>query len=403
MNNAMFRIKLRLKYNVLPACLVWLMPGLSAMDISVSLFHDRLVDAVLFSARDGDYWVKDGEMSLGSCPAGESWYIIREGDAVMARDPYGSWYRTGQLKFEAVAQDGSFDLKPVSPILVSREYLEDLHIVTGPSGLLMLNRIDIEKYLMGVVETEAGPGCELEYYKVQAILCRTFALKNLGRHEAEGFQLCDGVHCQAYRQRHMWNEDVEIGVEVTEGLVLADPDSNLINAVYHANSGGETRSAGQAWLKGEPYLRPVLDNFSLGQAKSAWERRIPLDEWMSYLSGRGILEEGFTDTSSLEIVLDHRREYYCPEYDTLYFSVMRDDWNLPSDFFSIVRDGREIVLKGKGYGHGVGLSQEGGMHMARMGYHYSEILNYYYFDIMIIPYRVTKGEGLIERKMVHSQ
>ena len=60
------------------------------------------------------------------------------------------------------------------------------------------------------------------------------------RHLEEGFNLCDGVHCQAYKGRHIWNEDVEIGTEVTSGLVICDLDTVLINPVYHSNSGGET-------------------------------------------------------------------------------------------------------------------------------------------------------------------
>jgi stage II sporulation protein D len=192
------------------------------------------------------------------------------------------------------------------------------------------------------------------------------------------------VHCQAYIGRHLWNEDVEISGEVTDGLVLTDPDSVLLNAAYHSNSGGETRGSGQVWLKEESYLKPVLDRFSLGQSNSRWEKRIPIAEWISYLSRYNILEEDFTDTASLELVQEHRQQVYCPDRDTLMLSDIRRDWQLRSDFFDIVRNGDDLILQGRGYGHGVGLSQEGAMHMARRGYHYTEILNYYYHDIRIV-------------------
>ena len=373
------------------------------LDISVSLFHEKLVHAVLFSAHKGDYSVVEGDTTLGNCPEGESWYILNDGNLIMVRDHSGHWHSVQQLSFTGKGEDRYFGLKPVHPSLPSREYMHDLHIGIEMKSLLMLNHINLEKYIMGVTESEAGPGCELEYYKVQAILCRTFTLKNIYRHETEGFHLCDGIHCQAYNGRHLWNEDVEIGDEVTNGLVLTDPDSVLLNAVYHSNSGGETRGSEQVWLKKESYLKPVLDRFSLGQPNAGWEKRMSVAEWISYLYERGILEEDFADTASLELSLEHRQQAYCPVSDTLNLSDIREDWSLRSDFFNIIREGNDIILKGRGYGHGVGLSQEGAMTMARMGYHYTEILNYYYHDIRIVHFLDLEDAGIFERKVLHSQ
>ena len=62
---------------------------------------------------------------------------------------------------------------------------------------------------------------------------------------------------------------------------------------------------------------------------------------------------------------------------------MRTDLNLRSTFFSVVTDGDTILLKGKGYGHGVGLCQEGAMEMAKEGFNYRQIIDFYYFGVMI--------------------
>jgi stage II sporulation protein D len=246
---------------------------------------------------------------------------------------------------------------------------------------------------MGVVETEAGNRCDLEYYKVQAILSRTFAYKNMDRHESEGFHLCDAVHCQAYKGRNIWNEDVEIGTEVTEGLVLVDQDSVLIHAAYHANSGGETRGAEDVWLTGKHYLRPVLDPFSLNQPGARWKKSIPAEEWIRYLRDKGVFVGELQDTSVLEMPLEHRQDYYHFGPDSLPLSVIRDDYQLKSDFFGVYLSGDQIVLDGRGYGHGVGLSQEGAMEMARKGYRYTAILHYYYDQIQIIPWQLLKEAG----------
>ena len=101
--------------------------------------------------------------------------------------------------------------------------------------------------------------------------------------------------------------------------------------------------------------------------------------------------------------MDHRQRYYSPFGDSLLLSEIRRDWGLRSDFFNIVRSGGDLLLKGRGYGHGVGLSQEGAMNMARSGYHYTEILNYYYHDIHIIHFLVLEDAGIFKRKVLHSQ
>ena len=187
---------------------------------------------------------------------------------------------------------------------------------------------------------------------------------------------------------------MEIGGEVTNRLVITNPDSVLLDAVYHSNSGGETRGSEQVWLKGESYLKSVLDRFSLDQPNASWEKRIPIAEWISYLSGRGMLEENFKDTASLELTVEHRQKSYFPAGNELNLSDIREDWGLRSDFFNIIREGDDFILKGRGYGHGVGLSQEGAMHMARRGYHYSEILNYYYHDILIVRYPALEDRNI---------
>ena len=124
---------------------------------------------------------------------------------------------------------------------------------------------------------------------------------NRSRHREEGFNLCDGIHCQAYKGRHVWSEDVEIGAEVTDGLVICDRDTVLINPVFHSNSGGETRGAEKVWLKGESYLKPVLDPFSLGQRNSTWERNMHVRDWLMYLLSYEIRFPANGDTSALQL------------------------------------------------------------------------------------------------------
>ena len=369
-----------------------------ALDIRIAVFHEQLVDAFLFTPGDGDYRVATEQGNLWTCPARESWYVVRQKDSLVIRDHTGKWHKAVSLRFMAPDEYAYFRLKPAMPVLDSREYMTDLLVEVSMNSLLMINKLDVERYIMGVVETEAGYQCDLEYYKVQSILSRTFAFRNPERHATEGFNLCDAVHCQAYKGRNLWSEDVEIGTEVTNGLVLVDEDSLLINAAYHANSGGETRGAEQIWLNGKSYLRPVLDPFSLNQPAAKWQKAMPVDDWIRYLREKGVFVGELADTAALEFPVRHRQDYYLSGQDSLLFSVIRDDFKLRSDFFSVKVDGKQVILDGKGYGHGVGLSQEGAMEMARKGYHYTAILNYYYHRIQIIHYNYLEeaGKGIVD-------
>jgi stage II sporulation protein D len=194
-----------------------------------------------------------------------------------------------------------------------------------------------------------------------------------------------------YKGRHVWNEDVEIGTEVTDGLVISVDDTLLINPVYHSNSGGETRGAEKVWLKGESYLRPVLDPFSIGQRNASWERSMHVSDWIHYLYSYGIPFPEKADTSELEMRMKHRREYYRVFDDSIAVRSIREDFDYRSDFFNVLLDGDMVRIRGRGYGHGVGLSQEGATEMARRRYHYTAILNYYYHGIQIVPWFSLKA------------
>ena len=363
---------------------------LMSLELSVSLFHDEMVQSALITIVEGRFRVTIDGKDAVSCHRGDSWYFLHREDSLYARDPGGLWSQIQGIRIVPVDDGSVFSLKPADPALESREYHGSLQIGMNMKSLHLLNRIDLETYIMGVVEAEAGPASSLEYYKVQAILCRTFAMKNKERHLEEGFNLCDGVHCQSYKGRHIRNEDVEIGTEVTDGLVICNADTVLINPVYHSNSGGETHGAEKAWLKKESYLQPVLDPFSVGQKNAAWERSMHMRDWSNYLRSYGIRIPEDAESTEFEMRIKHRREYYRVFGDSIPVASIREDFNYRSDFFDVLADGDMIRIKGRGYGHGVGLSQEGAMEMAERRYHYTAILNYYYHGIRIIPYFYLK-------------
>lgn len=356
-------------------------------DIRIKLYHPHLIKSLMINCSAGNYSFTDNGHESGLLTAGDNIFIRLYQDAIWMRKKDGTWSPATNLLFSPYSDHSTIRIKPSEPILSDREYLGIIEISMIHGHIELINILDLELYIMGVLEAEAGPVAPDDFYKAQAIICRTYAIKNFEKHMSEGFNLCDNVHCQAYKGMHHWNEDIEIAVEVTEGLILIDSDSLPVNAAFHSNSGGETQGSEKIWLNGTPYLKAVLDPFSIGQPNERWQVEISAEDWLDYLKKNGFTLSKKIDYKKYESIQQHRSRYYQVGEDKIEYKKIRDDWNLKSTFFSILYDEDLFLLKGKGYGHGVGLSQEGAMNMARKGYHYTEILNFYYYDIHIINYK----------------
>jgi stage II sporulation protein D len=272
-------------------------------------------------------------------------------------------------------------------MLEERIYFDNLYIVASSGILRTINNVYIENYIAGVIESEAGSKQNLEYYKVQAIICRTYALSNLRRHQQEGFNLCDQVHCQVYKSKNRFNPEITKATNETKGFVVVDSDINLINASFHSNCGGQTVNAEDAWKYPLPYLRSVCDTFCSAQPHAYWSTVIPKKSWLGYLEKKHNFP--VSDSTHLYYALNYspieRNNYFSPISDsTLMLKTLRNDWQLRSTYFHITPHEDTIHITGSGFGHGVGLCQEGAMKMSECGYSYTEILHYYYTGVHVI-------------------
>ena len=112
-------------------------------------------------------------------------------------------------------------------------------------------------------------------------------MNNLEKHAEEGYNLCDGVHCQAYKTRANKKEVTE-GAYKSKGEVIVDSQGNIIETLFHSNSGGETVNAKDVWGKDVPYLVSVEDSFSVGGKHYQWEKYIKLKDWLNYFKNKGL-------------------------------------------------------------------------------------------------------------------
>ena len=283
-------------------------------------------------------------------------------------------------------QNEQIKIKLINPDRKPRVYENNLSFSVNEEYIRIINDVVLDNYIAGVTEAEAGSRSNLEFYKVQAILARTFALTHINKHVAEGFSLCDQVHCQAYYGKP---KDLTIfkAIEETKGKVVVDENLNLIVAAFHSNSGGQTANSEDVWGSKTTYLRSVTDSFSIKMPNSKWERRMLTDDWLSYLKLKHNFPTEQDDAKSIALNFkqDQRKVFLECSNSRVPLKNIRQDLQLKSTFFSISEINKDSVLfKGRGYGHGLGMCQEGAMRMSKSGYTYTQILNFYYKNIQLI-------------------
>jgi stage II sporulation protein D len=234
-------------------------------------------------------------------------------------------------------------------------------------------------YIAGVVEAESGTSQNLEYYKVQSVICRTYALANKTRHAQSGYHLCDAVHCQVYHGMAEINPDITSATMETSDVVVVDQDINLITTAFHSNCGGQTINSEDVWSKSVPYLKAVTDTFCLDMRNSTWTKNIKTANWMGFLRKKGITHQS---DSLRKFAFSHHRTHFAPQ---IHLKDIRSAFQLKSTYFQASEQNGSMNFKGRGYGHGVGLCQEGAMKMSTLGYDYIEILHFYFTDIHVVP------------------
>ncbi len=287
--------------------------------------------------------------------------------------------------------DAGFRLKALSgnAEVLHTVYPGNLIARAKEGKLLLVNEVLLDEYTGGVTEAESGKGQTLEYYKVQAMIARTYALSNQQKHAPSGFNLCDEVHCQAYKGRSRFEPLIPEAVDATRDQVLVDADIELITAAFHSNCGGHTLNSEHVWSKPLGYLVGRPDTFCLVMPHSHWEKSIDRTQWVTYLQKNGVKSSPSQSDTALNLSYypSERHRFFADSLTRIRMTEIRRAFGLKSAFFVIDDDGDQLQLTGRGFGHGVGLCQEGAMRMAQLGYDCRSIIHFYYRDVHIIDRR----------------
>ncbi len=358
----------------------------TAQNINISIYHEKEIKSLIITPVEGKYKIIGDITNTIILKRNDIIYVSIENDSIKIRNLDKVLGYFSSIKIIGLNTVNNLRVKPILPDKQTRVYDDDIYISIKEKSLFLINNLDLELYISGVVEAESGIRSELEYYKSQAIICRTYALRNFNRFIDDGYNLCDNVNCQAYKGKALKSNKILKATELTKGLVIVDTTLNLINAVFHSNSGGQTIPSEHAWISPISYLKSIEDTFALTGRNYKWTKTISLANWREYLYQNGFSVDNnlYIKSSDFNFSQDNRKVYYRVNNDSIPLKQIRKDWKLKSTFFSVSTNNSNLTLYGKGYGHGVGLSQEGAMKMAKHGYNYKDIVNFYYKNIYIV-------------------
>ncbi len=353
--------------------------------VNIRIFSQLKVQSFTISAEAGTYGIWANGIEITSTLKTPLIKISYINDSIEVKTFETIIGRYKKIKLASPDFIKSFRLKLISPERKPRFYEDNLTVEVESGNLKLINEIVLDNYISGVVQAESGKRSYQEFYKVQAILARTFALSHLQKHATEGFSLCDHTHCQAYFGKTT-ELDIMKAVSETKDKVVVDDNLNLIEAAFHSNSGGQTANSEDVWGSKLTYLRSVNDTFSTKMPNAKWERKMAKEDWLSYLKLKHNypIQDSNARWLAINFKQDSRKPYLEANNIRVALKNVRTDLQLKSTFFTIIPQGDTLLFKGRGFGHGVGMCQEGAMRMAKIGYKYPEVINFYYQNIQLI-------------------
>jgi stage II sporulation protein D len=369
-------------------------------------------NVVLGGDGSGELFVTDDTngQPVGSIPAGTRWTAIPDSASRGA-------------KLRLMRADGTVTEPHVGIALVNvtedrfamangRRYRGRIHVVAGRAGggLMLVNRLSVESYIAGVVAPEIGARRpdEEDAVLAQAVVSRSFALRNRGRYESLGFDAYADVRDQVYNGVAAETPQVWAAVRRTAGQVLRYR-GEIIDAYFHSTCGSSTAGVEEGFSTARPrsYLRPVSDASGKGHYfcdisprfrwREEWDGpklRAIFTRTLSNVMPLG--GDGLQPITDVEVSRTTRSGRVA-ELRIVFArgdvriaggnvrSVLRPeaDRTLSSTAFqlTVTKDGGQVtrlVAAGAGSGHGVGMCQWGAVGRARAGQDYRRILSTYF-------------------------
>jgi len=379
---------------------------------AAGLWRSVGVAAVIARPREWEVWAPAGALDPAALPEGlqlrRHERTLHERVGLELRRAQGVVPLTGPIRIEApgglVWNQGVY----AGPF----QLLSDAH-----GGWSLVEQVPLERYLEGVVPHEIGAGVPAAALEAQAVLARTWAVRNQHRFAADGYHLCADTQCQVYSDPRHAGAAVRQAIDATRLAVLMGADGP-IHAVYHASNGGISAAFEEAW-SGPPvaYLKPFPDGpppfqaqfpvplaaealpMLLRDGQAAWGADHPVFRWQRRLTADQIAaalgpERAVGRPTALKVLArgPSGRVLALEVQGSAGRTVLRLDAirrtlrTLPSTLFTLRPAGEGAwQLAGGGFGHGAGLSQAGAIDLAGRGWSARRILAHYYPGTTLQP------------------
>lgn len=319
-----------------------------------------------------------------------------------------SWCVPAAAGVALLAAGCAVSTRPIAPPAAARTAPAYLRVRVAENGTASIRRVRLEDYVQDAILSEfapadGDPGIVRRMLEIQAVISRTYALANAGRHASEGYDLCSTTHCQLYERARVrtskWAAAARGASDATRGTVLWYGRAPA-SAVYHSDCGGRTSAPASVWGGTSfPYLTAAADDGPAAEAHTTWRYEIGREALRKALgadtrTGVGgrlddvvILER---DEAGRVVRLRVKGERDRDLSGVVFRDVVTRAIGvrtIRSTMFDVQRQGAALVFDGRGFGHGVGLCQAGALARIKAGAEPSSVLARYFPGTRLVRVR----------------
>ena len=330
--------------------------------------------------------------------------------------PDDARFQKGNIRVEPLEEGGQMRLESIERGCGTPAYAGTLELRTVSGGMAVINELPVETYLCGVVPSEMPASYELEALKAQAVCARSYAFRQMTSYGYPEYEahVNDSTDFQVYNNSER-QENSTRAVAETEGQVVRYK-GEIATTYYYSTSCGRTTSL-EAWGTdpggGGGYLQSVEVCGEQGDYEKdlpwyRWTAQVPVQTLSALVSANTGVQVGTLSSVevtkrgpgdvALQIVASGDAGSVTVDTENKIrgalggsgYTITKNDGStsqstalLPSAFFTIEKSGDNFVISGGGFGHGIGMSQNGANEMAKQGADYREILQMFYKDVEI--------------------
>ena len=341
---------------------------------------DRTVRILIVENSKSTYVKHSGRVNIYTQDLSKKYKISRGGTLSVKT------HKNGQVQVGTLVSAQPIIIAPVNGTKLEIDkvsYTGALRVLPGKTSFNIVEYTSLENYLYGVLPYEMHPTWAPEALKAQAVAARTYTLKSIEKKANEPFDLFADVRSQVYKGSATVQDSVKKAVDQTRGQVLAYK-GELFFTYYHGNCGGGTDHV-SIWNQKAPNIKPLSGNtckfdshsksynFTQDITKSSAERFAKSQGLKGSLKSIKVAKKTSTGRAS------HLTLKTSSGSKTVLCASFRAATGIRSCKLTKISVGTtKVHVEGHGYGHGIGMCQDGAHGMAKQNYTYKQILKHYY-------------------------